>query len=121
MAGRIAGIFYFKFNGIQYSARGNWSYNLGQLKAESVLDAGGKRIGLKETPQVPFIEGEITSTGDLDLKTLLTARGGTGTLELANGKTVVITNADQVGEGTAQTDDSNVPVRFEGDECEEVL
>jgi hypothetical protein len=120
MAGRIAGIFHLKINGVLQSARGNWSYGLGQLKGESVLDSAGKRIGLKETPQVPFVEGEIINTGSLDLKALLTARNATGTLELPNGKTVVITNADQVGEGTAQTEDSNVAVRFEGDECDEV-
>jgi len=36
------------------------------------------------------------------------------TLQVANGKTIVLRNAWFAGEGTVQTEEGNIAVRFEG-------
>ena len=82
-----AGIFYLKVNGNSYDAKGNFSYNLGQPMREAIVGADGIH-GYKETPQVAFIEGEITDQSSLDLAALLLTDDATATLELANGKLI---------------------------------
>jgi hypothetical protein len=116
---RVAGIFYVKVNGALVSASGAWTYNLGKPKGETILDTTGKSVGLKETPQIGFIEGNIINTRELDLDAIISLRDATCTLELANGKVILVSNGNQVGEGTANAEDATVPIRIEG-RCEEV-
>ncbi len=116
---RRAGIIQVQFNGEVYDAKGAFSYNLGRPKREVMM--GVDRVhGYKEEPQVAFIEGEITDRGNLDLAALVSLKGATVTIELANGKMIALYEALQVGEGTASTEDASIPVRFEGDSAEEV-
>jgi hypothetical protein len=116
---RRAGIIYVQVDGQQLDAKGSWSYNLGLPKRDAVV--GADRVhGFKETPQVAFIEGEITDRNDVDLAKLMSIEDGTVTLELANGKVVVLRNGWFAGEGTAQTEEANVAVRFEGLSAEEL-
>lgn len=116
---RRAGIIFVQVDGQQFDAKGNWSYNLGLPKRDGIV--GADRVhGFKETPQIPFIEGEITDRSDVDLAKLLAIEDATVTLELANGKVVVLRNAWHAGEGTAQTEEANVAVRFEGLSAEEI-
>lgn len=119
MSQRRAGFIFFKVDGAQFDAKGNFTYNLGVPKKEGMIGADGIH-GFKETPQLPFIEGEITDRSDLDLKQLFSLEGSTVTLELANGKVVVLRDAWFAGEGNAQTEEANVEVRFEGMSAEEV-
>ena len=69
--------------------------------------------GYKETPQVAFIEGEITDNLGLDLDKLVTGEGVTITLELANGKVISLAEAWYAAEGTGNTDEGNLSVRWE--------
>jgi ethanolamine utilization protein EutA (predicted chaperonin) len=71
-------------------------------------------------PQVAFIEGEITDQSDLDVKGLLRTDDATMTLELANGKVIMLRNAWYAGEGNVQTEEANISVRFEGMSAEEI-
>lgn len=116
---RRAGILFFKIDGAQYDAKGNWTYNLGAPKRETILGADAVH-GYKEMPQAPYIEGEITDRGDLDVAALLELDGVTVTLELANGKTVVLRDAWYVADGNIQTEEANIQVRLEGPGAEEV-
>ena len=96
------------------------SYGLGNWKRESI--AGGDRIhGYKETPQPAFIEGEVTDKGSDDTKAFLELDDSTITLELANGKTIILRNAYQVGEGNVGTEEANVAFRFESTEPAEEM
>jgi len=116
---RRAGIIFFKVDGTQYSAKGNFTYNLGKPKREAIVGADEVH-GYKETPQVSFIEGEVTDSATLNLGTLVTLDGVTVTLELANGKVIMLRDAWYAGEGTGNSDDANIGVRFEGMSGEEV-
>ena len=121
MAGknRIGGIIALKVNGDMYFAKGNFTYNLGKPKKEGVV--GSDRVhGYKEVPQVPFIEGEITDRNELNLEDLITLDDATATLELANGKVIMLREAWYAGEGTGNTEEGNIALRLEGMSAEEV-
>lgn len=85
---------------------------MGKGKREAIIGADGVH-GYKETPQTPFIEGEITDRPDLKLADLTSIDNATVTLQLASGKTVVLSDAWYAGEGTGNTEEANIGVRFE--------
>lgn len=116
---RIGGIIALKVNGDIYFAKGNFTYNLGKPKREGVVGADVVH-GYKETPQVPFVEGEITDRNELSLEDLVTLDDSTITLELANGKVITLSEAWYAGEGTGNTEEGNIACRFEGMSAEEV-
>ena len=117
MAGesRVAGVLYFKVDGIQHAARGNFSYSLGGYKREAV--EGADRIhGYTEKPIVSYIEGDITDRRDLDMKAFDELDGVTVTLEVANGKTILIRNAWNASERKVNASEGSSTVRFESSE-----
>jgi len=121
MAGnkRVGGIISLKVDGDMYFAKGDFTYNLGLPKKEGVV--GSDRVhGYKEVPQIPFIEGEITDRQEMSLETLMGIKDSTITLELANSKVIVLREAWNAAEGTGNTGEGNIGVRFEGMSAEEV-
>ena len=110
---RRGGIIQLQINGEVYLAKGSFTYNLGKPKRESIVGADSMH-GFKETPQPGFIEGEITDLSGLSLEDLVETEDATVTLELANGKMIVMHDAFYVGDGTGNTDEGNIDVRFEG-------
>jgi hypothetical protein len=120
MAGkRVGGIISLKIDGDMYFAKGDFTYNLGLPKKEGVV--GSDRVhGYKEVPQIPFIEGEITDRQEMSLEALMGIKDATITLELANSKVIVLREAWNAAEGTGNTGEGNIGVRFEGMSAEEV-
>ncbi len=119
MSERKGGIIFVKIDGEIQDAKGNFTYNLGMPKREAIVGSDTVH-GFKETPQVAFIEGEITDRQTLDLEKLLRTEDATITLELANGKVISLRNAWYAGDGTGNTDEGNIAVRFEGKSGEEI-
>lgn len=109
---RRAGIIYLKVNGDLKECVGEFTYNLGKPK-KSALKGADKVHGYGEEVQVAFIEGEIRDSNGLDLGKLCEIDGETVTLELANGKTIVLREAWYAGEGTGKTSDASIGCRFE--------
>ena len=116
---RVGGIIFVKANSVQYKAKGSFTYNLGRAKREAIVGADGVH-GYKEMPQVPFIEGAITDQSDISLDDLLLLKDATITLELANGKVVVLSDGFFAGEGNVTTEEGEIAARFEGLNCEEI-
>lgn len=116
---RVGGIIEVKVDGGIQSAKGNWTYNLGNPKREAVVGSDAVH-GYKEMPQAPYIEGSITDRQDLDLKALQTVKDTTVTLNLANGKTIVLRNAWFAGDGNVSTEEGEIEARFEGMGAEEI-
>ena len=116
---RVGGIIELAVNGEVQQAKGAFTYNLGRSKREAVVGADGVH-GYKEVPQVAFFEGAITDRQDLDLDGLVTIRDATATLSLANGKIVALFHAWYAGEGTVNTEEGEIGVRFEGLDAEEL-
>ena len=119
MSQRRGGIIQLQVSGELQDAKGDFTYNIGRPKREAIIGADVVH-GYKETPQVAFIEGEITDRGTLDLEKLVNMVDATVTLELANGKVIVLRNAWYAGEGTGNTGEGNVAFRFEGQSGEEI-
>lgn len=116
---RRGGKIQFNVNGVLYDAKGNFSYGLGTEKREGIV--GADRVhGYKATPQIPYIEGEITDRNDLDLASLASTTDATVTLSLANGKTIVLREAWYAAEGKGQSEEGNIEIRFEGMSADEV-
>ncbi len=116
---RRGGLIQFNVNGVLHDAKGSFTYNLGRPVREAILGADAVH-GYMEKPQVAFIEGEVTDRGGLDLNALVTLKDATVTLELANGKVIALRDAWYAGEGTGNTDEGNIAVRFEGISAEEI-
>jgi hypothetical protein len=119
MSGRIAGIIFIKVDGVQYDAKGEFTYNIGAPMREAITGADAVH-GFTETPQVPFIEGEITDRASLDLSKLVNIYDATVTLELANGKVIVLRDGWYAGDGNVGTAQANITARFEGLSAEEI-
>lgn len=110
---RIGGILFFKVNGEQFSAKGNFTYNIGVDKKEMIAGNDGIH-GYKQMPQVPYIEGAITDNDELDLEALQSVVDATVTIELANGKVIVIEEAVYAADGAGSSEEGEIEVRFEG-------
>lgn len=118
-AQRVAGTITFRINGIAYPAKGNFTRNLGRPKRTAIVGSDNAVHGFKEEGQAPFIEGEITDIGALDLNLLVTGEGLTITLELANGKVFTLFSAWFAGDGDVESEEGKIKVKFEGESAEE--
>jgi hypothetical protein len=118
-AQRRGGIIQLNINGELQDAKGNFTYNLGRPIRETIVGADAVH-GYIERPQPAFIEGEITDRGSLDLAALVGTTMATITLELANGKVIALRDAWFSSEGTGNTEEGNIAVRFDGASAEEV-
>jgi hypothetical protein len=116
---RRGGTIQVTIDGVRVDAKGNYSYNLGRPVRESIIGADGVH-GYIERPQPAFIEGEITDRVDLDLAALVSATNISVHLELAIGKSIALRNAWFAGEGTGNSEEGNIAVRFEGQSGEEI-
>lgn len=116
---QVGGNITLQVNGQVYNAKGNFTYNLGKPKQEGVVGAD-RTHGFKQTPQLCYIEGEITDRGDFALVDLVTIKDASVTLSLGNGKVIILRNAWYAADGQANTDEGNVQFRMEGMSAEEV-
>lgn len=117
---RISGIINLKVDGEMYSAKGDFTYNLGLPKREPIIGSDGQVHGYKEVPQEAFIEGAITDNPDLDLEKFLSITEATASLDLANGKTIVIREAFNASEGKVGTSEGEIETKFVGAKGEEI-
>lgn len=119
MSQRLGGIISFQVEGRAYNAKGAFTYNLGNPMRTPVIGSDGVH-GYSETPQVAFIEGAVTDDGTLSLQELTTLRNKTVTVALANGKTIMLPDAYFAAEGTGNTEQGEIAVRFEAAQGVEV-
>lgn len=117
---RRAGTIFIKVDARQYDAKGNFTYNLGGEKRTAILGSD-RTHGFSAMPQVAFIEGVITDASDLDVAVMMAVEDATVTLELANGKTVLLRNAWYASEGNITTEQGEIAVRWEGMSAEELI
>lgn len=116
---RRGGIIQFQIDGVLRDAKGNFTYNLGRPKREAIMGADTMH-GFSEKPQPAFIEGEITDNTDVEVDKLVNMTNVTVTLQLANGKVIVLREAFYAGEGTGNTEEGNIGVRFEAPSGDEI-
>ena len=116
----IGGRFTFSCDGITYYAQGVFKYGGGFNKRETILHSQGV-AGYKETPVAPFISGELIDDGSFPVDQLAQVSSSTITLDLANGKQIVLRNAYSTNDNGLEIDtDGKITVKFEGVTLEEV-
>ena len=116
---RIAGVAYVKYDGRQLPIKGSWKVGFNKLKREGI--AGQDRVhGYKEAPDVPFLEGDVSTTQEVSVPGLLAITDATVTLEAANGKVYVLRNAWTANSYEIETEDGKIGVRFEGMDIDEI-
>lgn len=120
MGKRLAGTIQLTVNGVTVTAKGDFSYNLGKAKREGMPAADGTVPGYKETTQVPYIEGNVQDSADVDLEAFVTADDVAVSLLLANGKTIYGESGWFAGEGTVSTGEGEIPARWEFSVLDEV-
>lgn len=116
---RRAGTVFVKVDARQYDAKGNFTYNLGLEKKTAIVGAD-RTHGYSAMPQVAFVEGAITDANDLDVAAMMAVEDATVTLELANGKVILLRNAWYASEGNITTEQGEIAVRWEGMSAEEL-
>src|SRR3990167_8046547 len=109
---RVGGIIQLKVNGELHKCKGAFDYDLGIPKKEAVVGMD-KVHGYKETPQVAYIEGTITDRGDISFEALAKITGATVTLDLANGKTIVLRDAFWATNAKGNSEEGEIEARFE--------
>ena len=115
---RIGGIFYLKLNGkILVTSEGEFTYNLGKPKRQAEKNGALGVAGFSAEAQVPYVDGEIFDTEELEVEKLLDTENATVTIELFNKKTFILSSASFCGEGEFTTK-GRLKVRFEGMEAE---
>ena len=116
---RVGGILLLKLDGALFQAKGEFTYDIGIPLRTAVVGVDAVH-GFKEEPKVPFIEGALTDNDELDLAQLQSFRDGTATLELANGKVIIIRLAFYASPGNVSAAEGQIPLRIEGITGEEI-
>lgn len=119
MAQRVGGVINFTIDGVPYAARGSFKVSPSSVKREGVAGQDGVH-GYTETPIVPGIEGDITTTQGLSLKQLEAIVDSTIQCTLANGKTYVLTEAFTEAAFEIDTAEGKFGAKFGGVTCEEI-
>ncbi|WP_299377298.1 phage tail tube protein [uncultured Kiloniella sp.] len=119
MGKRIAGTAFVKVDSKQYTLAGSITVSTDEAEREGLSGLSGV-AGFKETPRVPFIEGEFFATDDLSLKAIEAITDSTVTAELANGKTYVLRNAWTAGARELDGAEGTLSIKFEGISGDEV-
>lgn len=109
----IGGLAYLKADGISIAAKGDYSYNTGQMKRQVIVGIDEPH-GVTENIQVPFIEGMTSDISDVDIEAIKNIKDATVELQLNNTKTFVLRNAFYCSEGDHTTAEGEVALRFEG-------
>ena len=120
MAGLIGGKFTVSCDGMAYYASGVFKYGGGFDKREAVMHSAGL-AGHKSTPSVAYISGELLDNASLVLNDIANMADSTITLDLANGKQIVLRGAYSTNDNGLEVDtDGKITIKFEGVSLEEV-
>ena len=119
MANIRVGTLVFKIDGTQYALAGDFTLNPGVVRKEELIGPDGT-IAFKHTYQAAVLEGTIRDRPDLDVKELLALEDVTITAELTNGKAWVLANATQTAEGSLDSAEGAIQIRFAAERAEEL-
>lgn len=119
MGNRIAGVSYVKADGDQFALKGDFTVSPSAVEREGIAGLDGVH-GYKETPRVPFVEGNFSLPPELSIEALEAMTNVTITTELANGRVYVLRNAWTTAAFEIDAAEGQVQVRWEGESCDEI-
>jgi hypothetical protein len=106
--------------GNQLRLRGNFTVSPSPVERTMIAGQDGVH-GFQELPRVPYIEGDISTTPDMQLETLDGMTDVNVVAQLANGFSYSLIGATCKAGLEANTRDGQVRVRWEGIWCEEIV
>jgi len=116
----IGGYAEVRFNGNVMEFRSELTWNFQTFVKKGVAGRDGRVHGHLVEPQVPYIEGEFTHSGQYKTADLEAIVNATVTARLADGRVLTLRGAYVAGEIAPQGDDAKVKIRFEGEAGEEL-
>jgi hypothetical protein len=116
---RIGGVLSLRVDGNQYEARGNFQVTPSSVRRTGVAGQDGVH-GYIEEPIVPQIKGNISIGNLLSIDELDAITDATVQVQLANGRTYVLSDAWTVAGSVIDAHDGQVDVTFEGMNCVEI-
>lgn len=116
---RVGGILTFTIDGASYLARGNFKVAVLGVKREVIVGQDGVH-GYTEMPVAGSIEGDFTTRQGLSLIALQTVTDSTVMVQLANGKTYVLTDAWTEGAFEIETAEGKFSAKFYGMDMQEI-
>lgn len=119
MAQKFAGIAFLFVGGNQLRLRGNFTVSPSPVERTMIAGQDGVH-GYQELPRVPFIEGDLSTTSDLQLESLDGMTDVNVVAQLANGWQYSLIGATCKAALEANSRDGQVRVRWEGLWCEEI-
>lgn len=119
MGQRIGGVAFIKVDGVQFDLRGSFTVSPSSVKREGVAGQDGVH-GFIETPRVPFIKGDLSTTAGLTIAQLDAMVNSTVTVNLANGKNYVLRGAWTESAHEIDTAAGKVAVNWMGLSCDEI-
>ena len=113
MANALAGTATIAVDGRNYLLEGSFRYSPSRANRETLTGMDGVH-GYKETPVAGFMSATLRDTQGLSVSDLNAMTNVTVTVQLANGKVVVMRNAWTAGVQEVDSVDGKVDVRWEG-------
>ena len=115
MAKPVGGRVYIKVDGQQLAVRGNVTSNVGQTMTRETVTGADSVHGYTETPVAPYIQCDITERPQFSLAALNGVTEATVTAELADGRTLILRDAWQVGDLERNASEGSIgSLRFDG-------
>ncbi len=115
---RLTGEITLQIDGSKYHAAGDFTYKPNSYERETLSGPTGV-AGYKETPSVPFIEGEMFLPKGLTVAAVNSWDEVDVFLSLANGTVVTGISMWLVGESTTNSGEGKISVKFEGNSVTE--
>jgi hypothetical protein len=106
-------------DGAQLPLRGNFTVSPSAVERTMIAGQDGVH-GFQELPRVPYIEGDISLTPEVNLEDLEDQTDVTVIAQLANGKQYTLAGATCKSALEGNTRDGQARVRWEGLWCEEI-
>lgn len=111
----VGGRVFIKVNGEQLAVRANVTSNIGQTVNRETVTGVDSVHGFMESPIAPYLQADLTERPAFSLADLNGVSEATVTAELADGRTLILRDAWQVGELERNANEGSISsVRFEG-------
>ena len=115
----IAGTAFIKVDGKQYTLEGSLTVSINAVTREGKAGLSGV-AGYSETSHIPFIEGAFYTTDEFKAEELSKVTDATITVNLANGRNYLLSNAWQSGDVEIDVAAGTSTIRFEGLQGKEI-
>jgi len=115
---RIAGVCYLSVDGQRVALVGEFSYRPASPTREAKMGADGFH-GYKEKPQQGQIKAKLRDSGGVKVADLGAMTNVTVTAELANGKTVIGRNMFVTEAPSADSEEAEIEITWEGPDVSE--